>query len=223
MAVKYVGGQYTARPHKGEANGQTPLTPVDPADQQRALDFIVANSFNTDSWVLAPEMLNLLQDDRQWSWENNPFQFGRRYDFPMSLWIGTIQNAILSNLMNPMLQARVVEAQYKVDKPFKLSQVYGALTREIWTGDPAPTGRYAGLQRNLQRLYVYRLINQLLTPHMALPPDATELSRLNLRRIRGAASTALQRPGLDDETNAHLMETVARIDRALNAQRISGF
>jgi hypothetical protein len=223
MAVKYVGGQYTARPHKGEANGQMPLTPVDPADQQRALDFIVANSFDTGSWVLAPEMLNMLQDDRQWSWENNPFQSGRRYDFPMSLWIGTIQNAILSNLMNPMLQSRVVEVQYKVDKPFKLSQVYGALTREIWTGDPAPTGKYAGLQRNLQRLYVYRLINQLVTPNMGLPPDAIELSRLNLRRIRSAANTALQRQGLDDETNAHLMETVARIDRALNAQRISGF
>jgi len=223
MAVKYIGGQYTARPHKGAANGQIPLLPVDPAEQQRALDFIVASAFNVDTWTLAPEMLNMLQDDRQWSWENNPFQFGRRYDFPMSLWIGTVQNAILSNVMNPMLQSRVVEAQYKVDKPFMLSQVYGSLTREIWTNEPAPRGKYAGLQRNLQRVYTYRLINQLMTPHMALPPDATELSRLNLRRIRNAANTALQRQGLDDETNAHLMETVARIDRALNAQRISGF
>ena len=64
---------------------------------------------------------------------------------------------------------------------------------------------------------------QVTTPHPFLPPDAVELSRLNLRRIRGSANTALQRQGLDDETNAHLMETVARIDRALDAQRITGF
>jgi hypothetical protein len=64
---------------------------------------------------------------------------------------------------------------------------------------------------------------QVTTPNMFSPPDAIELSRLNLRRIRNSANTALQRQGLDDETNAHLMETVARIDRALNAQRITGF
>jgi outer membrane protein OmpA-like peptidoglycan-associated protein len=223
MAVKYIGGQYTARPHKGDPGGHKPLDPVDPADQQKALDFIVSNLFQLDSWTLSPEFLNMLQDDRQWSWENNTFQNGRRYDFPMSLWVGAVQNAVLSYLMNPMLQARVVEAQYKVEKPFKLSSVYSALTREIWTNDPAPRGQYAGLHRNLQRIYLHRLIVQVTTPNAFLPPDATELSRLNLRRIRGSANTALQRQGLDDETNAHLMETIARIDRALEAQRVIGF
>jgi hypothetical protein len=223
MAVKYIGGQYTARPHKGEANGQLPLLPVDPAVQKQALDFIVDNVLTTDTWTLDPETLNRLQDDRQWSWENNPMAANRRYDFPMSIWIASVQNAVLTNLMNPWLQARVVEAQYKVDKPFKLSQVYGALTREIWTNDAAPSGKYAGLRRNLQRVYLNRLITQVTTPHPFLPPDAVDLSRLNLRRIRSAANTALQRQGLDDETNAHLMETIARIDRALNAQRVTGF
>jgi hypothetical protein len=223
MAVKYIGGQYTARPHKGEMQGQMPLTPVDPANQQKALDFIVANALKTDSWTLAPEMLNMLQDDRQWSWENNPFQYGRRYDFPMSQWIAAVQNAVLTNVMSPFLQARVVEASYKVDKPFKLSQIYSALTREIWTDNAAPRGQYAGLQRNLQRVYLNRLIGQVTTPYAFSPPDAIELSRLNLRRIKGAANTALQRQGLDDETNAHLMESIARIDRALEAQRFIKF
>jgi hypothetical protein len=141
----------------------------------------------------------------------------------MSQWIRAVQRAVLTNLMNPMLQARVVEASYKVDKPFKLSQVYSALTREIWTDNAAPRGQYAGLERNLQRVYLNRLIIQVTTPHPYLPEDAIELSRLNLRRIRGAANTALQRQGLDDETNAHLMESVARIDRALEAQRVIGF
>jgi hypothetical protein len=223
MAVKYIGGQYTARPHKGQPGGELPLMPVNPAVQQQALDFIIANVLDTETWTLDPDMLNKLQDDRQWSWENNPFQRGRRYDFPMSTWVAAVQNAILSNLMNPMLQSRVVEVQYKVEKPFKLSQLYSTLTREIWTNNAVPSGKYAGLERNLQRIYLSRLIYQVTTPNMYLPPDAVELSRLNLRRIRSSANTALQRQGLDDETNAHLMETVARIDRALNAQRITGF
>ena len=223
LAVKYIGGQYTARPHKGDPGGKMPLEPVAPEDQQQALDFIVSNLFTLDSWTLSPEMLNLMMDDKQWSWENNPFQSGRRYDFPMSQWIVMVQRAVLFNLMNPVLQTRVVEAQYKVDKPFKLSALYSALTREIWANDAVPRGVYAGMHRNTQRLYTGMLIMQVTTPSMFSPPDAIELSRLNLRRIRSSANTALQRQGLDDETNAHLMETVARIDRALNAQRITGF
>jgi hypothetical protein len=223
MAVKYVGGQYTARPHKGDPGGLKPLEPVDPTDQKKALDFIIANTFAIDSWTLSPDMLNKLMDDKQWSWENNPFQRGRRYDFPMSLWIASVQRGILNNLMNPYLQARVVEAEYKVEKPFKLSAIYSGLTRAIWTDNPAPRGQYAGLHRNLQRLYLSRLITQVVTPAGPFPFEAVDLSRLNLRRIRNAASTALQRQGLSDETNAHLMDTISRIDRALEAQRIIGY
>ena len=75
----------------------------------------------------------------------------------------------------------------------------------------------------LGQVYTGRLIAQVMTPYGGTPPDAIDLSRLHLRRIRNAASSALQRSGLDDTTNAHLMETVARIDRALDAQRMTGF
>ena len=60
-------------------------------------------------------------------------------------------------------------------------------------------------------------------PYPGTPQDAMALSRLNLRRIRQTANTALSQSGLDDETNAHLMETIARIDRALDAKRITMF
>jgi hypothetical protein len=79
------------------------------------------------------------------------------------------------------------------------------------------------MDHNLQRVYTGKLIAQVTMPHPALPQDAIALSRLNLRRIRATAQQALAKTGLDDETNAHLMETVARIDRALDASRITGF
>jgi hypothetical protein len=223
MAIKYIGGQYTARPHKGDPGDLLPLKPVSPDDQRKALDYIVKNTLSGDSWTISPYLLNKLMDDKQRDWENNPFEQDRRFDFPMSLWIGSVQNAILTHLMNPLLQQRVIEAQYKVEQPFKLSGLYTALTSAIWEAGPAPQGQYAGLQRNLQRIYLEKLIQQVVTPFAATPPDAIELSRLNLRRIRDTANAALQKPGLDDETNAHLMETIARIDRALDARRMTMF
>ena len=147
----------------------------------------------------------------------------RRFDFPLSAWVAGMQNGVLTNLLNPALQARVVEAQYSVDKPFKLSQVYSGLTRAIWTDKAVPTGRTAAWDRNLQRIYTQKLINQITIPYPGTPQDAVALSRLNLRRIRATADGALKRQGLDDETNAHLMETIARINRALDAQRLTGF
>lgn len=223
MAVKYIGGQYTSRAHKGDPGGRVPFEPVPVREQRRALNFLVDYALSVDNWAMSADLLNKAVDDKQLNWQNNMYQPGRRFDFPISDWITAIQSAMIIRLMDPMLQRRVVEAQYKTDSPFQLSELYNALTNKIWTNNATPRGKNAGLHRNLQRVYVMMLINQVVTPPSATPFDAVDLSRLNLRRIRGTASTALQRAGLDDETNAHLMETVARIDRALEASRTTEF
>ena len=220
IAVKNIGGQYAERAHKG--SGVDPLTPVPAAQQRLALDFIVRNALDADRYMLPPTMLSKLQDDKMWSWQNNPFS-RTRFDFPLTQWVSTIQNAVLTNAMNPVLQSRVVETEYQVADPFRLSDLYAGLTRAIWTDNVAPSGKTSGMDRNLQRIYTDKLIQQVTTPYPGTPDDAVALSRLNLRRIRNTANTAMQRQGLDDATNAHLMETVARIDRALDAQRMTGF
>ena len=176
------------------------------------------------AYALPPEMLNKLQDDKMWSWENNPFEPGRRFEFPLTDWVEAMQTGVLFNLMNPILQSRVVESQYKSDDAFKLSELYSTLTKSIWTsrrhaegphGDvgpqPAadvhrhadPAGRAAASGDAAGR-----------GGALAVEPDA------HPRRRRRRHS---RRKGLDDETNAHLMETIARIDRALTASRETNF
>jgi len=221
IAVKNIGGNYTSRAHKG--SGEIPVEQVEPAMQQEALDFIIDKGILSKNYLVPSDMLTKLGDDKMWSWQNNLFQNGRRFDFPMSQWVAALQNALLTNLMMPARQARVVEATYTSDRPFKLSQLYSGLTRAIWTNNVAPRGKTAAWDRNLQRVYTQRLIIQVTAPFPGTPQDAVSLSRLNLRRIRQQANNGLQRQGLDDETNAHLMETIARIDRALDAQRMTGF
>ena len=158
-----------------------------------------------------------------WSWENNPFAQGRRFDFPLSDWVEAMQTGVLFNVMNPYLQARVVDNAYKTPEAFKLSELYSALTKSIWTDNMTPNGKTAVWDRNLQRVYTDMLIQQVVQPFPATPQDAVALSRLSLTRIKSSAQSALSRKGLDDETNAHLMETIARVDRALNAGRETNF
>lgn len=221
LATKTVGGSYTERAHKGD--GKEPFTPIAAAEQRKALQFIVDNALKSSAYTLSPDMLNKMQDDKMWSWENNLFAPGRRFDFPLSEWVEAMQTAVLFNVMNPFLQSRVVDNAYKTDDAFKLSEVYATLTKSVWTDNLTPKGRTAGWDRNLQRVYTDMLIQQVVQPHPVTPQDAVALSRLNLVRIRGEAQTALQRKGLDDETNAHLMETIARVDRALTASRETNF
>jgi hypothetical protein len=221
VATKNIGGAYTERAHKG--GGKAPFSPVPAAEQRRALDFVITHALKADAFAVSPDLLNKLQDDKIWSWENNLFEPGRRFDFPITDWVAALQTGVLFNVMNPYLQARVVDQQYKSEDAFKLSELYGTLTRTIWTSNMTPKGRTATWDRNLQRVYTDRLIQQVVTPFPATPDDAVALSRLNLSRIRAAAQSSLATRGLDDETNAHLMESVARIDRALNAGRETDF
>jgi Met-zincin/Domain of unknown function (DUF5117) len=221
LATKTVGGSYTERAHKGD--GKEPFTPISAAEQRKALKFIVDNALKTSAYTLPPDMLNKMQDDKMWSWENNLFAPGRRFDFPLAEWVEAMQTAVLFNVMNPFLQGRVIDNAYKTDDAFKLSEVYTTLTKAVWTDNVTPKGRTAAWDRNLQRVYTDMLIQQVVQPYPVTPQDAVALSRLNLARIRGEAQTALQRKGLDDETNAHLMETIARVDRALTAGRETNF
>jgi hypothetical protein len=221
IAVKNIGGQYAEAAHRGD--DALPLQPVPSEEQRRALEFVIANALDADRFMLSPDLLNKLADDKMPTWQNFLYQPGRRYDFPLSLWVGYIQNAALTGLMSTHRQARVVEAEYKVSEPFRLNELYGSLTKVIWMDKLTPSGRAAGMDRNLQRIYTQKLIIQVTTPFPGTPQEAIALSRLHLQRIRSATNTTLQKGNLGDDAQAHMIETIARIDRALESSRISNF
>jgi hypothetical protein len=223
LSVKYIGGQYTERPHKGDPGDNLPLEPLPASKQREALAFLVESAFSADAFALPPELLNKLADNKIVDWENRLYIYGRRFDFPLITWVGAIQNTILYYLLQPMLLQRVLETEYKVEEPFRLAELFGTLTKAIWLDTPAPSGKTAVMQRNLQRFYVRMLTQMVVQPSMGTPEDAVALARLNLVRVRGSIETALREPGLGDETNAHLMESKARIDRALEAKLQSSF
>jgi hypothetical protein len=75
-------------------------------------------------------------------------------------------------------------------------------------------------RRELQRAFVDRLTTLLVDPPANTPDDARALSRLALSRIDSRCARALAVEGpMGDNTRAHLLETRARIRRALDASR----
>ena len=77
-----------------------------------------------------------------------------------------------------------------------------------------------GTRRDVQRVYVGRLSDLVANPPGGTPDDARSLARLQLTRIDARCARVLRGEApIGDYTRAHLMETRARIKRALEAGR----
>ncbi len=102
---------------------------------------------------------------------------------------------------------------------YTAAELFNATTGAIWSEVSGSQARPVNVfRRNLQRAHTDHLIELLLSESPAVPEDARSLARLHLKRIGSRAEAALGQSGLDDFTEAHLDETKARIERALNAK-----
>lgn len=226
MAVKFIGGQYESRLHHNQDGA--PLAPVPASKQRDALDFLSRRAFAADAFAMSPQLLNTLAPDRWSHWGMpNPFGAGpnARLDYSLNDRVLAIQTTLLNALTSPSLLARLREAESHSAEPFRLAEHMDRLTRGLW-GEvgAATTGMRAldgpGTRRELQRAYVDRLANMVTSPAAGTPDDARALARLQLTRIDSRCANALTaKAALGDYTRAHLMETRARIRRALDAHR----
>ena len=229
LAVKYVGGQYQSRSHRGQPGAKDALRPVPAARQREAVDFIAQNAFTADAFAVSPGLLNRLAPDRWSHWgvgETFGVATGPRLDYNLNDKAFTIQSALLDALTAPVLLARLREAESRSPEAFRVSEHLDRLTRSLWgeVGGGAPAAMKAldgpGTRRQVQRAYVDRLASLVVAPPPGTPDDARALARLQLTRIDKRAALALASPvPMGDNTRAHLMESRARIKRALEAGR----
>ncbi len=228
LAVKQVGGQYHFRDHPGQPGMRVPLQPVPAAQQRDALDFLAKNAFAADAWDVPVAVLNRLAPERWGHW-GNPDGFGplgARLDYDLNDKIFAVQTALLNGLTQPRLLARLREAESRSPDAFRMSELFDRLTRNLWgeVGAGAPAAMKAldgpSTRRELQRAYVDRLANMMVTPTPGTPDDARALARLQLQRIDAKCALALAaKAPLGDYTRAHLLESRARIKRAMDAGR----
>ena len=227
MAVKYVGGQYSTRVHRGQPGAVEPLRPVPAAKQREALDFLARRAFAADAFSVSPALLGRLAPER-WSHWGLPGAFEARLDYDLNPRTLAIQTALVNGLTAPALLARLREAESRSPDAFRMSEHLERMTRMLWGevgGSAASAAAFRALdgtstRRDVQRLYVDRLATLVVGPAPGVPDDARALARLQLTRIDGRAARVLAGEApIGDYTRAHLMETRARIRRALEAGR----
>lgn len=228
MAVKYVGGQFSTRVHRGQPGSVEPLTPVPAARQREALDFLARRAFAADAFAMSPTLLNRLAPDR-WSHWGMVGAFGQgspRLDYDLGDKVFAIQNALVTGLLQPALLARLREAESRSATAFRLADHFERMTRILWgeVGGTSPAALKAlegpSTRREVQRAYVDRLAAMVVAPPPGTPDDARALARLQLSRIDARAARALAAPKpVGDYVRAHLLETRARIKRAAEAGR----
>ena len=226
LAVKQVGGQLQYRDWPGQPDSRTPLQPVPAAQQRDALDFLAKNAFAADAWDVPAGVLNRLAQDR-WSHWGNPNGFGPlglRLDYDLNDKVFAVQSALLNGLLQPRLLARLREAENRSPDAFRMAELFDRLTRNLWgevgAGTPAAMKTLDGpsTRRELQRNYVDRLAAMVVSPAPGTPDDARALARLQLQRIDSKCALALAaKAPLGDYSRAHLIESRARIKRAMDA------
>ncbi len=229
MAVKYLGGSYLTRVERGQPGEQDPVQPVPAARQREALDFLATSVWAADAFQAPAALLDRLAPERWSHWGMGPGGvFAGRQDFAWNDYVLAIQSALLRAALAPPLLARMREAENRTADPYRLGEHFDRLTRALWgeVGGTSPGAMKAlggtGTRRDVQRAYVDRLAD-MVTGDANVIDDAQALARLQLQRIDGRCARVLASgAALGDEVRAHLLETRARVKRALEAGAEAG-
>jgi hypothetical protein len=229
--TKMIGGSEFFRHHRGDPDGRPPFVPI-PAEREReALALIMREAFAPGAFEVDPEVLNKLAPNRYADWANNA---GAPIDYPIHGTIAFVQGNLLSQLMHNGRLIRMIDNEARVgagEETLSIAELFDALTTGIWT-EVGWNGRAArsvdSFRRNLQRSHLEELVDKLLDRrggppsafNPATPEDARSLARYELTRLSRRIAQVAGSGSLDRMTRAHLAESKARIDRALEASLV---
>ncbi|MBX3607942.1 MAG: zinc-dependent metalloprotease [Piscinibacter sp.] len=215
LVGKYVGGMDTTRDLPGRGS-RPAYTPVAPAKQREALQFLASGLFTVDSFRFKPQFLASLAPDY------NEWVRGGPVSIPSA--VLQLQTVAMDRLLSPGTAGRLLDLPLYLPESerrgiISLHEVYETVQSAVWSelrrgGDIEP------MRRNLQREHLKRLQALLTRSAGPLPPDAVSLVRLAAVDLQGELRRAGQRPGLAVETRAHLQDSLAQLTEALRASML---
>jgi hypothetical protein len=221
LALRFVGGEYMHRDHRGDPNERPALVPV-PAERQReALRWVADEVLSGAYFRFEPELLQKLAPN---FWADDWFL---EFEYPLLDNCLSVQLWTVFGLTAPSRLTRVVNGPHKLPPgadALTAPEIFDTLEGAIFKGlgdaaggtnrDPA----IPDLQRNLQREYVGQLIFILLDGQQYYPAQVQTLVRHYVQRLAEATKAALGGAAkLDTATRAHLEECHTRLTRALEA------
>jgi len=195
--TRMVGGFNSQQKHIGQ-NGVR-FEVLARAKQQEAVQYLVANAFQTPTMMVRPEILRRIE--------------------PAGI-IDRVRNA-QSSVMNSLIQNaridRMVE-QVAIDGPAAYSplEFLTELRNGVWAEVPRPGANIDIFRRNLQRTYLSIMDNRLNGP-TAPSAEVRSLLKGELRAVGEMVDNALQRGGTRDEaTSRHLRDVIDEIATILD-------
>lgn len=220
--TKYVGGSYFYRDHKGDGSDRLPFTPVSANKQREAVQLFVEKAFSSGAFAVDAEMLNKMTPLRYSDWATSRSSV---IDFPIHEQTLGLQNALLRNLLDNGRLSRIINNSVRMpagEDAYALAELFETLTHAIFS-ELDDDQSVDSFRRNLQRAYVQKLIaimlNERPSPSVRpAPEDARSLARLHLVKLDEQMRSVLVRSvSIDVSTRAHLLETRARIQQAIEA------
>jgi hypothetical protein len=214
--TKFIGGIYHRRDHVGDPGGRLPFEPVPAPRQREALDFLTREIFSPDAFTFPRSLLDKVATERFWDFSGSVFD-NQRNDFPIHDVIRSIQSIPLDHVYSPVLMSRMLDIELRDGGDhLTLPEVFGSFLAAIWS-EVATGDDISSLRRGLQREHLAKLVALVVSSAPGVPEDASALARSDLKRLGGEISEALAGGGLDTYTRAHLDESLAIIDAALEA------
>ncbi|MCA9087288.1 MAG: zinc-dependent metalloprotease [Planctomycetaceae bacterium] len=226
MAARFPGGVYVHRDHKGDEDARQPFTVVEAEKQRDAMKLLARTVFAPE---IDGETLNYLAASR---WSHWGSASTTRLDYPIHDTVLSMQQMILSQLLDSMRLQRILDNETRVAaevEAYTLPEHFDLLTDSVYSEWAIPEGDNKeftnrkplvdSYRRNLQRETLRRLA-YLVTHGGGAPADARTIARMKLQQLNSKADELLKAKGikLDEYTRAHLLDSQAVIQQALNAE-----
>ena len=217
-AGKYIGGLYTNRDVPG---GTRPLvTPVPAAKQREALDLITREIFSADSFRFDPAFMSRLGVDHLDQLRRiDSGEMAQTPEFSLGATVIGIQRPALDRMMSDGMAVRLAVREALVADRKQLltfADVQDTLAAAVWS--ELRSGREIdALRRNLQREHMRRLAFSVLRPPSAAPADVRAVHRQVAVKLQADLRRAAANQALSSITRAHLTESLATLNEALQA------
>lgn len=228
IASRWVGGSFIHNVAKGDPNSPAPITDIPGATQRRALNLIIANSFDDSASGLSPDLVRHLRKEH-WYDGGGLNEAAAPEEFNVHNAVASIQGTGLTMLLNPGTLTRVYENEFRQagqGDVLTLAEVISTVTDAAWKATAKPSGSnwsaakpmVSSFQRNLQTEHLSRLETLTLLEGTSNPAlrAIRQLAAGELARIDAWADAGL-RLNPDPYTRAHLTEARARIARVREA------
>jgi hypothetical protein len=201
---RFIGGVYIDRAMVGQTGATQPFTPVDAADQRRALQALATYGFSSTAWSAPADLYRHLQTQRRgfgfFSFTEDPKIHGR---------VLGIQQVTLAHLLHPTVLSRISDTEL-YGNGYPLAEYMVDLNRAIFSADARRSVNT--FRQNLQLDYTNRLLAIMArTSGYSYPAKSMALRNLNAIKALAAGNETG-----DVLTRAHRAHLVYIIEEGLD-------